>query len=74
MRTFREVILQAKDIYGMYEYKVAEERILLDVLETLYTNREHDPSHIALIRNELEHIINKESITKTIQETKKRAE
>ena len=74
LRTFREVIHQMKDVYGMYEYKVVAERILLDVLETLYTRRDSDPTHIALIRNELEYIITKDSITKqiTLDETKKR--
>ena len=63
-----------KDAYGMFEFKVAKERILLDVLETLYGRRDSDPPHIATIRNELEYIIIKESITKqiTVDETKKR--
>ncbi len=66
MRTFRDVIHQMKDAYGMFEFKVAEERILLDVLETLYTRRDNDPDYIALIRNELEYVIAKNSITKKI--------
>ena len=70
MRTFRDVILQMKDAYGMFEFKVAEERILLDVLETLYGRRDSDPDHIALIRNELEYIIAKDSITKKITHEK----
>ncbi|KKK94004.1 hypothetical protein LCGC14_2687160, partial [marine sediment metagenome] len=60
MRTFRDVINQMKDAYGMFEFKVAKERILLDVLETLYTRRDSDPTHIALIRNELEYVIAKD--------------
>ncbi len=70
MRTFREVIHQMRDAYGMFEYKVAEERILLDVLETLYTRRDSDPDYIALIRELLEHVIAKDSITKKITHTK----
>ncbi len=70
MRTFRDIILQMKDAYGMFEFKVAEERILLDVLETLYTRRDNDLVHIALIRNELEYIIAKDSITKKITHEK----
>ena len=66
MRTFRDVIHQMKDAYGMYEYKVAKERILLDVLETLYTNRKNDPGHIATIRDELEYTIAKDSVTKKV--------
>jgi len=77
LRTFRDVIHQMHDAYGMYEYKVAKERILLDVLETLYTRRDSDPPHIALIRNELEYVITKESITKKItinKQTKRMSE
>ncbi len=70
MRTFRDVIHQMRDAYGMFEFKVAEERILLDVLETLYGRRDSDPDHIALIRNELEYVIAKESITKQITHEK----
>ncbi len=66
MRTFRDVIHQMRDAYGMFEFKVARERILLDVLETLYTRKDSDPTHIALIRNELEYVIAKNSITKRI--------
>ena len=66
MRSFRDVIRQMKDAYGMFEYKVAKERILLDVLETLFTNREKDPDHINTIRDELEYIISKDSITKKV--------
>ena len=66
MRTFRDVIHQMRDAYGMFEFKVANERILLDVLETLYGRRESDPDYIALIRELLEHVIAKDSITKKI--------
>ena len=55
-----------RDAYGMFEFKVAKERILLDVLETLYGRRDSDPTQIALIRNELEYVIAKNSITKKI--------
>ena len=64
MRTFRDVILQAKDFYGMYEYKVARERIIMDVIEILFPNAELDPEYIANAKNELSYIINKESITR----------
>ncbi len=66
-RTFRDIIRGMKDVYGMYEYNVPEERILLDVLETLFSNRENDSSHITTIRNELEYVIVKQSITKEIK-------
>ncbi len=66
MRTFRDVIHQMRDAYGMFEFKVARERILLDVLETLYGRRDSDPDYIALIRELLEHVIAKDSITKKI--------
>ncbi len=66
-RTFRDIIKGAKDIYNMFEYNIPEERVLLDVLETLFSNRENDPTHIKTIRNELEYVIVKQSTIKEIK-------
>ena len=66
MRTFRDVIHQTLDVYKHFEYSVPRERVLLEVLEILYTNRELDPAHIAAARSELEYAIAKSSVVKEI--------
>ena len=66
MRTFREVIHQTLDVYKHFEYSVPRERVLLEVLEILYTNRELDPEYIAVARSGLEYAIVKGSKIKEI--------